>query len=423
MKKNAMILILMSLALNACFGEASTFDTTTQSTLEDTTTSLSESESSTSATIKSIAFTAGDQLNLFANELKQLSLLVSYDQDANTLKKATRYLDAPDGETQEIIWYSNDDSIVSVSVNGLLRARGLGSTHVLASVLNKTVVLAVNVKNPKDLVLETESISDNDQSSNEEQASEDDLTQKSGDQEVFDIGVVDDNDFSNGGNGHRQSGGESEAEPDEVIEEDSEEEIAWLESEEPATLADRFLNDDMTFYSEGFVDDTTFGRDEFPEITYGVPGGSLDVVSLGSGGELIIEFANYLPVDGDGPDFTIFENPFYPWYECAEISVSEDGENYFSFACDQYDEDEVYAGCAGVGVVNSDLETEDYLDPALSGGDTFDLADLGTDHGMSTVRFLKIKDIGLCLPSEDDAYPNPGGFDLDALVIINGVRD
>src|SRR5262245_31714466 len=56
-----------------------------------------------------------------------------------------------------------------------------------------------------------------------------------------------------------------------------------------------------------------FGQDRMPGIVYGPPMGtgdlfgSLDVVSLGDQGEIIVELGHYI-VDGPGPDFIVFEN-------------------------------------------------------------------------------------------------------------------
>jgi len=43
----------------------------------------------------------------------------------------------------------------------------------------------------------------------------------------------------------------------------------------------------------------------------GKPGaGSLHVLSLGVGGEIVLGFGGSI-VDGDGPDFVVFENAFF----------------------------------------------------------------------------------------------------------------
>ena len=67
-----------------------------------------------------------------------------------------------------------------------------------------------------------------------------------------------------------------------------------------------------------FGDNAGFGQEEFPEIVFGPPdgrgnsSGSLDVLSLGAGGEIVLGFGDRAIVDGPGPDFIVFENSFWP---------------------------------------------------------------------------------------------------------------
>jgi len=81
-----------------------------------------------------------------------------------------------------------------------------------------------------------------------------------------------------------------------------------------------------------------FNEDKLPGIVLGPPKGlghflgSYDVFSLGVGGEIVLEFTDYLAFDGNGPDFIVFENAFQlgtdPNVTFAEqgiVSVSEDG--------------------------------------------------------------------------------------------------
>lgn len=168
-------------------------------------------------------------------------------------------------------------------------------------------------------------------------------------------------------------------------------------------------------------DDGGFGSDRFPEILYGEPLGSgttsggLDVLSLGRGGSIVLGFGGNTIVDGEGPDFVVFENPFFAagdpnnvYAELGEVSVSMDGEIWSVFPCAE--DAEPPAGCAGVSPVfaNGDLGISS-LDPAVSGGDAFDLAELG----VSEARFVRIRDLqGI------GAQPN-AGFDLDAISVLH----
>lgn len=189
---------------------------------------------------------------------------------------------------------------------------------------------------------------------------------------------------------------------------------------------------DGAFYAEtveSFEPGRAGGYNEakLPDIVLGPPrpkGGSpsLDVLSLGSGGEIVLGFGANGIADGPGPDFVVFENPFWPggdesqvYAELGEVSVSEDGESWHAFTCDTAgDGAGHFAGCAGF------TPTEQYdpqalvpLDPEKSGGDAFDLADLG----LQRARFVKIRDLET-LP----AAGNTGGFDLDAVGVIHAER-
>jgi hypothetical protein len=153
---------------------------------------------------------------------------------------------------------------------------------------------------------------------------------------------------------------------------------------------------------------------------YGLYQGSFHVLSLGTGGEIILEMTDYAVFDGTGDDFTVFENafqvgsdPLNTFAEPGVVGVSEDGVNFVEFDCDA--SDKPYAGCAGVKPVlaNADLNDVDPTDPSVSGGDSFDLRDLG----LKTARFVRIRDAGLGL---GPIGPDTRGFDLDAVAVIHG---
>ena len=166
----------------------------------------------------------------------------------------------------------------------------------------------------------------------------------------------------------------------------------------------------------------SFGQDKFPEAVLGPPrgggccGGSLDVTSLGDGGWVVLEFANDAIVDGEGPDFIVFENAFVPssappesvYAELGRVSVSQDGQSWVSFPCTSTAYP--FGGCAGwhPTFANADKNTIDPTDPAVSGGDPFDLADLG----LGWARYVRIED----LPEIDGGT---GTFDLDAVSVVH----
>lgn len=174
-------------------------------------------------------------------------------------------------------------------------------------------------------------------------------------------------------------------------------------------------------------DDAGYGEDDLPNVVLGPPhgggeqGGSLDVLSLGKGGSIVLGFEPYAIVDGDGADFVVFENAFWPggdpsavFAEPGEVSVSEDGEEWHAFACDaEGDGAGHFAGCAGVTPTEKyDAQALVPLEPGVSGGDAFDLADLGVERA----RFVKIRD-----RSNAGMAPS-AGFDLDAVGIVSTER-
>ena len=205
--------------------------------------------------------------------------------------------------------------------------------------------------------------------------------------------------------------------------------VSFLGLSDTLQMSSKKVTDRLDNSADAFLDasDTftiTAGTDASASAdiigVYSTPTVNPDLYSLGDGGELVIELDDFVIVDGMGDDFTIFENPFEGWYECAEISVSEDGRTYHSFSCNQYDATEVFAGCSGVGIVNAGLSYSSYLNPNLSGGDQFDLGDLQVE----TAKYIKITDLGLCATDLSSTYTGPtNGFDLDAIAILNGVYE
>jgi hypothetical protein len=168
-----------------------------------------------------------------------------------------------------------------------------------------------------------------------------------------------------------------------------------------------------------------YNQDKLPGIVLGPPhgsgigAGSFDVVSLGARGEIVLGFGDLGIVDGPGPDLIVFENAFWPggdasavFYELAEVSVSEDGETWQTFVCDTAgDGHGNFPGCAGfTPTLAYDPVTLVPLDPERSGGDVFDLADLG----LAKARFVKLRDLETLPPGGTTS-----GFDLDAVAAIH----
>ena len=199
--------------------------------------------------------------------------------------------------------------------------------------------------------------------------------------------------------------------------------------------ASRFVTGVVSFTP---TDCAGFGASAMPGIVEGPPvgggttHGSIDVVSLGSGGSIIVSFAPNAIVDGPGPDFIVFENPFWiqgnsgnVYAEPGEVSVSDDGTTWTTFPCtpamDAAAPDGTgtlppYGLCGGWQVVYSTPDNGiSPLDPSVAGGGAYDLATIG----VTRARYVRIVD------KTDEACPDAGdkpttnGFDLDAIAIVN----
>lgn len=165
-----------------------------------------------------------------------------------------------------------------------------------------------------------------------------------------------------------------------------------------------------------------YGADQLPGIVLGPPRGagtlmgSLDTLSLGRAGEVTLELGSDV-VDHAGPDFIVFENPFWisgiagrTYVEPGLVSVSEDGETFVPFPCDPEAAPE-YPGCAGIRPVFSNPDGgPSPFDVLAAGGDSYDLGTIG----VSRARFVRILDAGLgaALGGGKD------GFDLDSIAIL-----
>lgn len=165
-----------------------------------------------------------------------------------------------------------------------------------------------------------------------------------------------------------------------------------------------------------------FGQNFFPDNILGPPDPDptlnetnasfkpQEILSLGHGGEIILEFIDNHIVDGPGPDFTVFENVFIifstnePFIEAAIVSVSMNGIDFVEFPYDTA----TFAGLAGV---TPTLNNKQFTDPEVSGGDSFDLSTVGLPYA----RFVKLTDLG---DIKKEGLSN-GDFDLDAVIAVN----
>lgn len=161
-----------------------------------------------------------------------------------------------------------------------------------------------------------------------------------------------------------------------------------------------------------------FGQDLFPQVVLGPPSGggasqgSLDVLSLGQLGVIELEFSDLLAVDGPGVDLLVFENGFNGFFETGEVAVSEDGLDWRTFPCGL---DAGPSHCAGTRPVDANpAQGISGTDPSVAGGDGFDLAEVG----LTRARFVRVTDSG----TNRFYGPPGGGFDLDAVAVVNAQR-
>ncbi len=199
--------------------------------------------------------------------------------------------------------------------------------------------------------------------------------------------------------------------------------------------------------------DVLLGAPEAPTNAAGMAGAQQSVsgvLSLGNGGEVILDTGNCEIIDGDGSDFTVFENAFFiqaggvtidkmldhainepeklsVFSEAAEVSVSIDGVNFKKFPCDFNAAasgnfaDKKESGCAGISpVIGGGDPFVAGFENGGAGGDSFDLADIG----VKKARFVKIRAAGNFTPPDDPQNIGSGNsaFDLDALAVINGAH-
>ena len=166
-----------------------------------------------------------------------------------------------------------------------------------------------------------------------------------------------------------------------------------------------------------------FGHDDVHELVSGPPRGSMDVVSLGCGGSIVIDLGPDGAHNDGGADFVVFENPFsVDFPEPAQVWVSADGCEWAQFECAA---DGDLDGCAGrtpTEVVWG--EESSGWDAVNAGGDLFDLEVVAVDW----IRFVRLidqsesywsrRDGGWC----DPGMGGKGGFDLDAIAVVNPNR-
>jgi len=162
-----------------------------------------------------------------------------------------------------------------------------------------------------------------------------------------------------------------------------------------------------------------------PPMGGGALQGSMDTLSLGDGGSIVVRFDPPAICDRPGPDFIVFENAFHAgsesgpvFAEVGIVAVSEDGTHFVGFPYDA----ETFAGLAGkTPVYSNPTNGIDPTDPAVAGGDAFDLATVG----LASIKYVRITDPGdtIADPGNRVVPGISGGFDLDAIAAIHTCED
>lgn len=142
-----------------------------------------------------------------------------------------------------------------------------------------------------------------------------------------------------------------------------------------------------------------------------------EICSIGLGGTITLGLRRGVIVDGPGVDFTVFENSFRYgagriYAEPATVEVSRDGLEWKMFPYDS-------VSCRGLAGV-SPTSGQDPYDPQRSGGDQFDLADIGMD----SVRWVRLRDVTSIIlgnPASPFFDPTLTGFDLDVVLALHSV--
>ena len=182
-----------------------------------------------------------------------------------------------------------------------------------------------------------------------------------------------------------------------------------------------------TVYSFSPGEGQNFGQSPefFPNNIFGFPDSNAtenvpsaresEILSLGFGGEITVGVKNARIINGEGVDFTIFENVFLNpvtkkyFVEPAKVSVSQDGINFIDFPFDST----TFQGCAGTLPTNG--KANPFI-PETCGGNGFDLSELNLDY-ITQIRITDISKMIFDNPSHPYYDPIISGFDLDAVVV------
>ncbi|MDN3665707.1 DUF5074 domain-containing protein [Algibacter miyuki] len=201
--------------------------------------------------------------------------------------------------------------------------------------------------------------------------------------------------------------------------------VAWANGAEVTRGHVDIANPETEYQGNAYA---SFGT---PESALGTPNNS--PVSLGDAGEAIVTFA--LPItNGEGYDFAVFENGFSNTFlELAFVEVSSDGINYFRFP--SHSKTQTTTQIGGFGSVDATKLNNLAGKYRANFGTPFDISDIADNELLdkTSITHVKLVDVvGTINPlyagydslgniiNELYATPfNSGGFDLDAVGVIN----
>lgn len=176
-------------------------------------------------------------------------------------------------------------------------------------------------------------------------------------------------------------------------------------------------------------------------LALGVPGGTMDVISLGDGGSATLTFASPI-CNGEGPDFAVFENGLVNaqdtsicFLEIAFVEVSSDGENFFRFPAITKVQDT--AQLNGFACMHACLIHNFAGKYQAMYGTPFDLDEIADNALLdkNKITHVRIIDVVGTIDPEyasydseghivNDPWPTPfgsSGFDLDAVGVIHDI--
>ena len=182
----------------------------------------------------------------------------------------------------------------------------------------------------------------------------------------------------------------------------------------------------------------SFGKEA---LALGVPGGTMDVISLGDGGSATLTFASPI-CNGEGPDFAVFENGLVNaqdtticFLEIAFVEVSSDGENFFRFPAITKMQDTVQLD--GFACMHACLIHNFAGKYQAMYGTPFDLDEVADNALLdkNKITHVRIIDVVGTIDPEyatqdseghkvNDPWPTPfgsSGFDLDAVGVIHDI--